>query len=390
VTEPELPFTATAVTRTSNGGHLNHIHYELASGKGVSRSQAMLGAVGEAVERYSASVYDPRRLLRAKLHDLPGPALDPRQLSLYSEQQYESRGFPFARFLPDRVLDWVQGRWLDSDEEVWIPALPVFYNFQAPPEELFCQVTSNGLAAGPSLSDATRSAFLELIERDAFMLTWICRKPASPIELDTCDGPTLEITRQLRERGTDPRFFLLQTDASLFCVMAVAFGDGQDWPGAVVSLSATLNPAEAIRKAALELGHVAPYIRRLMREGKAPSKQPEEVASLLDHALYYVPPERKGSFSFLQGDPVSAAQLNSRPQPEFAACLEALRAKDVRIAVVDVTSPDLAAQPFRVVRALGINIQQIHFGHRLTRWGNPRLLAQKTFSGFNPLPHPLA
>jgi ribosomal protein S12 methylthiotransferase accessory factor len=42
-----------------------------------------------------------------------------------------------------------------------------------------------------------------------------------------------------------------------------------------------------------------------------------------------------------------------------------------------------------VARALGAGFQQIHFGHRLARLGNPRLLAMTT-RGINPDPHPMA
>ncbi len=56
--------------------------------------------------------------------------------------------------------------------------------------------------------------------------------------------------------------------------------------------------------------------------------------------------------------------------------------------MADLTTPDLAGSPFRVARALGPDFQQIHFGHRLARLGNPRLAALAP-RGCNPDPHPL-
>ena len=390
VMEPEAPFTATAVTRTAHGGGLDHMHYELGSGKGWSKAHAFLGAVGEAVERYSASVYQRSRLLYSSCRDLPGPYLDPRELCLYSDEQYAESNFPFARYDAHRSLDWVEAKWLDSGEPVWVPALTAFYNFSAPAKEIFCQVTSNGLAAGSTLEDAAIRAFLELMERDAFMLTWLCRKAARSISPDCLDANSKELVRQLKEKEVDAQFFLLPSEASLFCVIAVAFGDGQNWPGAVVALAAHFSPEDALRKAALELGHVAPYIRRLMREPAQPLSTPEQVKTLLQHALFYVPFSRKPIFEFLHGGTISAAELAALPQSAPAECLAALKARGIRIAVVDVTSPDLGGQPFRVARALGTNVQPIHFGHHLTRWGNPRLLQQQPTAGFNPWPHPLA
>lgn len=72
-----------------------------------------------------------------------------------------------------------------------------------------------------------------------------------------------------------------------------------------------------------------------------------------------------------------------------AECAAILAAEGVRVAIVDVTSPDVASSPFRVARALGENLQPIHFGHRLAQLANPRL-ARRAADGFNPHPHPLA
>jgi ribosomal protein S12 methylthiotransferase accessory factor len=390
VTDPEIPFTATAVTRTAHGGGLEHMHYELATGKGLGQAGAVLGAVGEAVERYSASIYQKDRLLRARCRDLPGPYIDPRELCLYSDEQFANADFPFARFEPEQLLDWVEAKWLDCAAPVWVPALTTFYNYRAPAQEQFCQVTSNGLAAGSSLADANTRAFLELMERDAFMMTWLCRKPAHQIDPGGSDANTLELMRQLMEKGTDPQFFLVPSEGPLFCVLAVAFGDGENWPGAAVALSAHFSFSDALRKAALELGHVAPYIRRLMHEQPQTFDAPEQVTTLLDHALYYVPAPRQAAFEFLRGEKISAAELMERPQSGINECLAALKPKGIRIAVADVTSPDLFGQPFRVARALGTKVQPIHFGHRMTRWGNPRLRLQRPEAGFNAWPHPLA
>jgi hypothetical protein len=49
----------------------------------------------------------------------------------------------------------------------------------------------------------------------------------------------------------------------------------------------------------------------------------------------------------------------------------------MRVVIVDVTSPDVARIPMRVVRALGPNLQPIHCGFGLERMANPRLDALK-------------
>jgi ribosomal protein S12 methylthiotransferase accessory factor len=84
-----------------------------------------------------------------------------------------------------------------------------------------------------------------------------------------------------------------------------------------------------------------------------------------------------------------SGDLEEPPERSLRLCIERLKAAGMRVAVKDVTSPDVAASPFRVVRALGVNMQPIDFGFTVRRLGNPRLRALLTGNA-NPYPHPVA
>ncbi len=422
---PEAPRTATAMLGTFADGrrrpHRCDCQPELGAGKGITALEAMVSAVGEAVERYSASRFDPREWQRASVAERKAAAsaappddrtappddraappddraapprdfLPPERLCLYGESQYSEPGFRFARLGEETPIDWVLGRWLDTGSPVWVPALPTFFEVHVRPKEDFCQVTSNGLAAGATLEDAEARAALELIERDAFMISWLARLPGRRIDLDgSVDPDTREVARQLGAHGARLELYLLDVGLGVPTVVSVGFGDGRRWPGATVAMAAHQSPRAAVRKAVLEQAHVGPYLRRHMIEGtlRIPER-PEDVRSLIDHAAYYFPPSRAGAFTFLgAGEPARASDLAEPDDLSPAALVACVRAADLRIAVVDVTSPDLAGTPFRVARALGPDFQQIHFGHRFARLGNPRLLAMAQ-DGINPDPHPMA
>jgi ribosomal protein S12 methylthiotransferase accessory factor len=392
----ELPVAATAYLASYTEGRPRHVaDPQVASGKGLTAVDALIGAVGEAIERYSAARYRREDLRHASWNDLGEEGLDPRQLCLYDDEQYRQPGFPFAPFDPDRPIHWVRGSWLGSGEPVWVPALTSFFNFMADPGEHFCQVSSNGLAAGGDLADAALRALFELVERDAFMLTWLCRLPARRIVPDGALEPGIrEIVRQLGERGAAVELYRLDAGTGIPTALCLGVGDGERWPAVTVALACHTDLRTAVRKAILEQGHVGPYIQRLMRESKVPAT-PDEVLSLEDHALYYVRPERLGAFDFLRRpgdrtDDVILADLPIAPPPTAAGCAERLSAAGLRVAIADVTSPDVAASPFRVARALGTNMQPIHFGERFRRLANPRLQAHLTARGVNPDPHPVA
>lgn len=392
-TEPELPLMSSAVLASYTEGKYQPEQPEIGSGKGLSSIEAMVGAAGEAIERYSASRYRKDDMFRASLNDLQADALDPRRLCLYDETQYDEPGFPFARFDPDLPIEWTTGHWLDSGKKVWVPALPTYFNFRVRPQELFCQVSSNGLAAGADLEDASLRAIFELVERDAFVITWLSQRTGRKVVLDdSLDVRVHEVVRQLEERGASIELYLLDAGIFIPTVACLGFGDGQRWPGVTVALGAHLNLHTAVRKAILEQGHVGPYIRRLMLSGEhSIPARPEEVRTLTDHALYYAPAERAQVLNFLRSseDPTFLAEMEEAQDVSLRSCVERLTAANIRVAIADVTSPDIAASPFRVVRALGTDIQQIHFGFKLRRLANPRLKAMINH-GLNPHPHPLA
>lgn len=391
--DPDLPVLSSAAVGAYTEGTYRRVSAGFGAGKGLSTVEAMIGALGEAVEHYAGARFRKADLRRASLAELEEDRIDPRDLCLYSEAQYADPDFPFVRFDPERPIEWTQGQWLDRREPVLMPALPTYLDYAPPLEEQFCQATSSGMAAGADLEDAAFRATLELIERDALMITWLARRPGQRLLIDEAiDEGAREVARQLEERGARIELHHLDAGLGVPVVACLGFGDGERWPGATLSLSAHPIPGVAARKAILEQGQIGPHIRRLMLDGKPPiPARPEDVRELLDHALYYAPASRAAIFDFLRaGEPISTADLPAPAEATLDACVALLGRAGVRVAIADLTPPDLRDGPIRVVRALGTNLQPIHFGLYLRRLGVPRLLASTPAGSFNPHPHPLA
>ena len=95
-------------------------------GAGVTRAEAAAAAVGEALERYSASYVPRERLLVATARELGPAAVAPERFALFSERQHASRGFPFRRFTLDTRVAWVEGQMLPGGGAAFLPAELVF------------------------------------------------------------------------------------------------------------------------------------------------------------------------------------------------------------------------------------------------------------------------
>lgn len=359
-------------------------------GKGFSVSGAILSAVGEAIERYAPSLPDRARIRWERPDDLEGEVLDPRTFALYTDAQYESKGFPFARFDPEVRHPWVLGRWLGSDAPVWVPAVLAFMSLTLWPEHLICQGTSNGLAAATDPEDAALRATLELVERDAFMASWLTASPGRRVELD--DNSRLRrVLDGIEALGATVELYVLRTSACGTTALCLAFGDGDRYPGVTIGLGADLDPRSAFRQAILELGQTGPHLRRMMHSNAVPvPDDPELVREMLDHAAYYFPAERAAAFDALRRDTEAPLALTAEGAPErsLASCASALDSAGVRVALVDVTSPDVATGPFHVMRAVSPDLQSISFGYGLDRRPVERVRFRGLAAGIPPI-HPI-
>ena len=72
-----------------------HFRALTGEGKGATQEDAVWSAIGEGIERYSASIWDPDQLLYAPFDDISSWAFDPRCLVLYDDEQYNDPTFPF-------------------------------------------------------------------------------------------------------------------------------------------------------------------------------------------------------------------------------------------------------------------------------------------------------
>ncbi len=341
-------------------------------GKGLTLSAALLSTVGETIERYSASLPDPNRIVWKRPAELTGDVLSPADFALYTDEQYARTDFPYVAFDSEVAHPWIDGRWLDSGARVWVPAVFAYLSLTIHREHQIAQGTSNGLAAGSDFEDAALRAVLELVERDAFLATWLTGRAARRIVPGSSLSPELRpVLDAIAGFGVQVELYLLDTAVCGTAVLALALGDGEEYPGLTIGIGADLDANAALRQAVLELGQTGPHLRRLMRTKTATAPAaPAAVREMLDHAAFYFPRDRAHAFDRIRngGATVPLGNLHARTLPRsLPNCAAALRSAGVRIALVDVTSPDVVTGPFRVVRAISSNLQPLSYGFGLDR-----------------------
>jgi ribosomal protein S12 methylthiotransferase accessory factor len=126
-----------------------------------------------------------------------------------------------SRFHNDLQVLWIEGQSLLSNEGVWLPYELVHTNYTHPPlsgEGCFL-CSSNGLASGNNLLEATSHAICEVVERDAaamFDLLDADARAARRIDLRTVDDPDCQDVLQRFERaGVDAAAWDITSDVGI-------------------------------------------------------------------------------------------------------------------------------------------------------------------------------
>jgi ribosomal protein S12 methylthiotransferase accessory factor len=158
---------------------------QVSNGKGLTDAAAEASAVMEAIELYHAEHPLPARLVRAAEQDLRGSGHD--VLPCRTVPGFRG-GYYDERF----QCEWVRGEDLVNDRPVFAPASAVYF-FRRPSLHM---TSTNGLASGNHVTEATLHALYELIERDAMSRLSVngklrIRERAKVIDTAGIDAPEL-------------------------------------------------------------------------------------------------------------------------------------------------------------------------------------------------------
>lgn len=395
---------------------LSHFDFRMAKdwervavGKGITRTEAVLGAIGEAIEHYCASHFDHRRTVRAPWSSLAANSISPTAFVLYSAKQYARPEFNYRPWDPELEVRWLLATELPTNHQVYVPATLVYLSFgDAPAQDFFCPPTSNGLAAGPTLQTAALHGLLEVIERDAFLITWMNRLSVPNVEISARIQPAFSICQHYAKFGVQVRLFNISTELLPYVMMALAVDRSGEGPAAIIGLGCHPNPVVAATKALFELCQARPGEKKRFRHDQ-PSKELEsysDVRGMEDHSAFFHPLKRLEEFSFLlDGD--RWQQLEDLPNHsshevslDLDNCVKSLTQSGSRVFCADLTTSDVVPYGLCVVRTLVTNLQPMHFGFGEERLGGSRLFELPRSLGhcsrirseddLNPSPHPLA
>lgn len=395
------------------------LHEFFWSGHANSYDQSTHLGLLEGLERYAGLAARGRepRLVRSldDLRELGHPALDPREYGVYVDAFYDHGAPYYTRFTPGLPIPWVWGYSLRDRRALLVPERLVYYLGRNTGPN-FTEECSNGCAIGSCAEEAVLHGLLELIERDAFLLSWYGKLRLPEIDPDSCRSQaTRFMVDRLRMIGYDVRLFDNRIDSPIPVVTGVAVRRDGQLGTLCFGAGSGFVPEDAVAAALCEFASYVPSfeqrMRTSLREAQAMSKDYRLVKELRHHAMLYGLPEmaRHADFLLADPDPRPMAEIyrdweQTRPRhrdlrDDLQYCLDLCTRAGFDVIVVDQTPPDQRSAGLRTMCVIVPGLLPIDFGwHKQRVLHMPRLRTAPRRAGLrdddlpveeiNFVPHP--
>ncbi len=228
----------------------------------VSEESALWRSIAEGIERYSwktSEDFYKRKIIYSTYEKLKKKALDIFLLAGFSEKNKKENDI--LSFDKSSCFGWTKVFSILSGKKIYYPVQLLSHHYfkikvKSPEnsqgsEPMLRWPVSTGLATGRSIQEAVVKGILEIIERDAFMITYLNKLPPPQIDLEYLSEQDEDIRNILKSfRCCRLKITLLQipTDFPVFVFMALI----TDHPGMTPALTIGASADFDIKKCLLD------------------------------------------------------------------------------------------------------------------------------------------
>ena len=372
------------------------------SGAGFSEKEAMEKCIGEAIERFCwAHAHLWKDQIYGNYKEFQKKAISPDKFALFSDNQYKRHDSPFQRFEENLNIYWMEGINLVTKEKVLVPAQLCLNTTKDKNRIGFS--TTTGVSAHRDYYKCLYNCLCEVIERDAFMITWLNKFSLVPLKVNW----NIIISGLLEKLNvSDYRLmvYLLPTDMDLNVVLSLNVNRRNKSPFLAVGASCNFSFLHALRKAVLEGFHCLNFLFYAKKEGKI-IKDWRQIRSFDEHALLYSSPIMRDKISFLitekkkQKKIVDKSLFKNRQILNFKhmaqSIINNLNKKGYQPIVIDLTPEEIRFLGFHVLKVLipgfvDLGWRNLYFlgSERIYRIPSEYGFSAKREEELNTFPHP--
>jgi ribosomal protein S12 methylthiotransferase accessory factor len=405
--DPGSPAVFNATVRMADTTpYLGHRCGNYNGGAGLTEEEARNAALGEAIERYCASVVRKETLQFGSWRELQDRAnlLHPSEVALYAD--FQSATLPWTPFGEDTPLAWLTGESLVERQPKLVPACLVHipYRPSRTDEAMIGPAISTGLACGPSLAAALLSGLYESIERDAFTIVWLNQLSAPRLILDEAWMQELLTARFLRP-NLEYFVFVLQLDIPVPTVICLIRDTNFDPPLLCIGGACRGEIRQAVLKALIEAVQGWNWARheRLEHGTFPPVDQFDHIRTFESRVRLYACADMSAAVAFLleakEEISLSAWPPNEeRPDPAIETLVGQIAAAGSDVVAIDMTAPEFSGSDWQTAKVFCPGLQQVEGDHLHRLLGGRRWRDVPVKMGLgatpldpadlNPFPHP--
>ncbi|HOL08034.1 MAG TPA: YcaO-related McrA-glycine thioamidation protein, partial [Methanomassiliicoccaceae archaeon] len=215
------------------------------NGKGLTKEEAKVSAIMEALERYSAEVRGDF-IIRQGVEEFMASHVAVHPMDLILSQHA-------AFYVMRQSVAWVKGWELNGNEETWVPASAVFHPYVSKMDFPLFRTSTNGLASGNNVEEAVLHGLYEVVERNDWSFAEGRRRITGDIEVPS-SGPVKELVERFTSNGIDVHLKDLTTEIGIPTIAAAVDDTVMQDPALLnLGIGTHLDPEVAATKALLEV-----------------------------------------------------------------------------------------------------------------------------------------
>lgn len=347
------------------------------SAAGFTYEHACNAAVSECVERYCSAFYNDIIFGSYNALKQNNNIIEPEKFAFYLEEQYKQKKFPFDRFDRDTYIGWTLGYNFTTNRDVLVPAASVYLPYK--PQENEARIwncVSTGLSCATSYEEAVLKGIYEVLERDAFSMTWL-HKISFP-RIMFCDDEEIGLLYKKYFEVENCDYYLMELNNGFNIPTVLGVFDDRKG-GALVAASTRANKREAVKKTLLELSQGRIAWKKDFVEGHDITIEEgyRNIKELEQHVMLYSNKEMKKHLKFAyETDEVtdfSDTKTFSNIKEELSYVLQQITKQGYDVIAVDLTTEDVRELDFRVVRVLIPGMTELTVDHEYPCIGGRRL-----------------
>jgi len=360
--EPKIPTYICVPNKKAK----DRYHYDDVYGCGISSNPtvAKIKSIAEFLERLA--IYNPQKRVLLKHEYEEGLCIDPNLFMHYSDNQVKAHGYARNGLEKNAYLWSAATDWL-SKKKILVPSQLIYLSDMFKDEVAITpEQISTGAAFGGSVKHAFETGFLEVIERDAFMISYLTKRKIARVT--GFPESVNRIINYLKRYYIDMFVFDVTNDLEIPVFMAIAV-DRQGLGVAVsVGMKSGFDPESAIVGSIMESVQARRQSRfsKEMEGDKFHFPKANEIESKQDRYFYWYPVKMIGHLDFwLKGSRFVSFSKLDKYVSSIGEGVKQLSERGYHVIYADMTLDPIKKIGFFAGKVLIPELQPLYLSERL-------------------------